>query len=48
MIVGFSKLLTLSGDETIDLTDTLVDGHNLLDRLEGHVGTTGSCAIWTR
>ena len=38
MIVGFSKLLTLSGDETIDLTDTLVDGHNLLDRLEGACG----------
>ena len=44
MIVGFSKLLTLSGDETIDLTDTLVDAHNLLDRLEGacgHPATTG-------
>lgn len=38
MIVGFSKLLTLSGDETIDLTDTLVDAHNLLDRLEGACG----------
>ena len=38
MILGFSKLLALSGDETIDLTDTLVDAHNLLDRLEGECG----------
>lgn len=34
MMLGFSKLLALASDETIDIADTLVDAHNLLDRLE--------------
>ena len=38
MILGFNKLLALSADETIDLADTLVDAHNLMDRLEGECG----------
>ena len=40
MILGFHKLLALSADETTDIGDTLVDAHNLLDRLEGESGTT--------
>ena len=36
MVVGFNKLLTCAMDETIDIDDTLIDAHNLLDRLEGH------------
>lgn len=39
MIVGFHKLLALAADETTDITDTLVDTRNLLDRLEGECGT---------
>lgn len=38
MIVGFHKLLACAGDETIDIADTVVDAHNLLDRLEGEFG----------
>lgn len=33
MILGFHKLLALAADETTDIGDTLVDAHNLLDRL---------------
>ncbi len=38
MILGLNKLLACSLDETIDIGDTLVDAHNLLDRLEGESG----------
>lgn len=38
MIVGFHKLLACAGDETTDIADTMVDAHNLLDRLEGEFG----------
>lgn len=38
MVVGFNKLLTCTMDETIDIDDTLIDAHNLLDRLEGESG----------
>lgn len=38
MVVGFNKLLTYAMDETIDIDDTLIDAHNLLDRLEGESG----------
>lgn len=38
MILGFSKLLALAADETIDIADTMVDAHNLLDRLEKEFG----------
>ena len=38
MVVGFNKLLTCAMDETIDIVDTLIDAHNLLDRLEGESG----------
>lgn len=38
MVVGFNKLLAQSMDETMDIADTLVDSHNLLDRLEGEFG----------
>lgn len=38
MILGFHKLLALAADETTDIGDTLVDAHNLLDRLEGECG----------
>ena len=37
-VVGFDKLLTCAMDETIDIDDTLIDAHNLLDRLEGESG----------
>lgn len=40
MILGFHRLLALSADETTDIDDTMVDAHNLLDRLEGEAGTT--------
>ena len=40
MILGFHKLLALAADETTDIGDTLVDAHNLLDRLESESGTT--------
>lgn len=40
MIVGFHKLLASAADETMDIGDTLVDAHNLLDRLEGECGTS--------
>lgn len=40
MIVGFHKLLAMSADETVDVDDTLVEAHNLLDRLETECGTT--------
>lgn len=40
MIFGFHRLLAFAADETIDVDDTLVDAHNLLDRLEGESGTT--------
>jgi replicative DNA helicase len=35
MILGFNKLLACSLDETMDIDDSLIDAHNLLDRLEG-------------
>lgn len=38
MIVGFHKLLACASDETMDIADTVVDAHNLLDRLEGEFG----------
>lgn len=38
MILGFNKLLALSYDDTTDVNDTLVDAHNLIDRLEGQCG----------
>lgn len=38
MILGLNKLLACSLDETMDIADTLVDAHNLLDRLEGEFG----------
>lgn len=38
MILGLSKLLALAGDDSFDIADTLVDAHNLLDRLEGEFG----------
>lgn len=38
MVVGFNKLLPCAMDETIDIDDTLIDAHNLLDRLEGESG----------
>ncbi len=38
MVVGFNKLLICAMDETIDIDDTLIDAHNLLDRLEGESG----------
>ncbi len=38
MILGFNKLLAYSLDETMDIDDSLVDAHNLLDRLEGEFG----------
>ena len=38
MVVGVNKLLTCAMDETIDIDDTLIDAHNLLDRLEGESG----------
>ena len=38
MILGFNKLLACSLDETMDIDDSLMDAHNLLDRLEGEFG----------
>ena len=38
MILGFNKLLACSLDETMDIDDSLIDAHNLLDRLEGESG----------
>ena len=38
MVVVFNKLLPCAMDETIDIDDTLIDAHNLLDRLEGESG----------
>lgn len=38
MIVGLNKLLACAMDETLDICDTLIDAHNLLDRLEGESG----------
>ena len=32
MILGFNKLLACSLDETMDIDDSLIDAHNLLDR----------------
>ena len=46
IILGFHKLLALAADETTDIGDTLVDAHNLLDRLEGECGTIETCVIW--
>lgn len=40
MRLGFHKLLALASDETIDIVDTMVEAHNLLDRLENECGTT--------
>ena len=40
MRLGFHKLLASATDETIDIADTLVDAHALLDRLENECGTT--------
>ena len=34
-VLGFNKLLACAMDETMDIGDTLIDAHNLLDRLEG-------------
>ena len=47
MILGLNKLLACSLDETMDIADTLIDAHNLLDRLEGELATTTTCATWT-
>ena len=38
MILGFNKLLACALDETMDIDDSLMDAHNLLDRLEGEFG----------
>lgn len=38
MIIGFNKLLASSIDETMDIADTLVAAHDLLDQLEGDFG----------
>ena len=38
MILGLNKLLACALDETMDIADTLVDAHNLIDRLEGEFG----------
>lgn len=38
MILGLNKLLACALDETMDIADTLVDAHNLTDRLEGEFG----------
>lgn len=38
MILGLNKLLACALDEMMDIADTLVDAHNLLDRLEGEFG----------
>ena len=38
MTLGFNKLLACSLDETMDIDDSLMDAHNLLDRLEGESG----------
>ncbi len=38
MILGFNKLLACALDETMDIDDTLIDVHNLIDRLEGEFG----------
>ena len=46
MILGFNKLLACSLDETMDIDDSLVDAHNLLDRLEGEFSITTTCATW--
>ena len=48
MILGLNKLLACSLDETIDIGDTLVDAHNLLDRLKGNPDTIAICATWIR
>lgn len=40
MRAGFQKLLALSSDESADIADTLIEAHNLLDRLENECGTT--------
>ena len=37
-VLGFNKLLACAMDETMDIGDTLIDAHNLLDRLEGESG----------
>lgn len=47
MIVGFSKLLTLSDDETIDLTDTLRMLTTCWTGLKEPADTTGNYGIWT-
>lgn len=39
MIQGFHKLLASAADETMDIADTMVEAHNLLDRLENECGT---------
>ena len=38
MTLGFNKLLACSLDETMDIDDSLMNAHNLLDRLEGEFG----------
>lgn len=38
MRTGFYKLFAAASDETTDIDDSLVDAHNLLDRLEGESG----------
>jgi len=47
MILGLNKLLACSLDETMDIADTLIDAHNLLDRLKVNSDTTTTCATWT-
>lgn len=40
MIRGLQQLLAASADETIDIADTIVDTHLLLDRVENECGAT--------
>ena len=41
MILGFNKLLACALDETMDIDDSLMDAHNLLDRAKACNGVTG-------
>ena len=38
LILGFNKLFALSADETMDLEDTLAEGHKLLENIEKEFG----------
>lgn len=40
MIRGLQELLAASADETIDIADTIVNTHHLLDRVENECGAT--------